>query len=81
MLIDSHAHIDDQKFNEDRKAVLENARAAGVEVRIRYTLTSRSDRAERLALGHIQSQFRGIQAGWIGGEKFGAGTPIMGQQP
>ena len=30
MLIDSHAHIDDQKFNEDRKAVLENARAAGV---------------------------------------------------
>lgn len=23
MLIDSHAHIDDQKFNEGRKAVLE----------------------------------------------------------
>ncbi|WP_373481955.1 TatD family hydrolase [Acetobacterium sp.] len=32
MLIDSHAHIDDQKFNEDREAVLENARAAGVEL-------------------------------------------------
>lgn len=32
MLIDSHAHIDDQKFNEDREAVLENARVAGVEI-------------------------------------------------
>lgn len=32
MLIDSHAHIDDQKFNEDREAVLENAQAAGVEI-------------------------------------------------
>jgi len=32
MLIDSHAHIDDQKFNEDREVVLENARAAGVEL-------------------------------------------------
>ncbi len=32
MLIDSHAHIDDQKYNEDREAVLENARAAGVEL-------------------------------------------------
>lgn len=32
MLIDSHAHIDDQKFNEDREAVLENARAAGIEI-------------------------------------------------
>nr|WP_320024501.1 TatD family hydrolase [uncultured Acetobacterium sp.] len=32
MLIDSHAHIDDQKFGEDRETVLENARAAGVEI-------------------------------------------------
>lgn len=32
MLIDSHAHIDDQKFNEDREAVLENARTAGIEI-------------------------------------------------
>jgi len=32
MLIDSHAHIDDQKFNEDREAVLKNAQAAGVEL-------------------------------------------------
>ncbi|MBU4439178.1 MAG: TatD family hydrolase [Acetobacterium sp.] len=32
MLIDSHAHIDDQKFSEDRETVLENARAAGVEI-------------------------------------------------
>lgn len=31
MLIDSHAHIDDQKFNEDREVILENARAAGIE--------------------------------------------------
>lgn len=32
MLIDSHAHIDDEKFNEDREAVLENAREAGVKI-------------------------------------------------
>jgi len=32
MLIDSHAHIDDQKFNEDREAVLKNAQDAGVEM-------------------------------------------------
>ncbi|AFA47409.1 TatD family hydrolase [Acetobacterium woodii] len=32
MLIDSHAHIDDEKFNEDREAVLANAREAGVEI-------------------------------------------------
>ncbi|KNZ41820.1 TatD family hydrolase [Acetobacterium bakii] len=30
MLIDSHAHIDDQKFDADREAVIENAQAAGI---------------------------------------------------
>ena len=30
MLIDSHAHIDDEKFDADREAVIENALAAGV---------------------------------------------------
>jgi TatD DNase family protein len=29
-LIDSHAHIDDSRFDEDREAMLERARAAGV---------------------------------------------------
>ena len=29
-LIDSHAHIDDRRFDEDREAMLERARAAGV---------------------------------------------------
>ncbi len=29
-LIDSHAHIDDERFAEDREAILERARAAGV---------------------------------------------------
>jgi len=32
MLIDSHAHIDEEKYDEDREAVLENARAAGVDL-------------------------------------------------
>lgn len=32
MLIDSHAHIDDEKFNGDREAVIENAREAGIEI-------------------------------------------------
>src|SRR5262245_4766778 len=31
MLIDSHAHLDDARFNNDRDAVLERARNAGVE--------------------------------------------------
>jgi len=30
MLIDSHAHIDDQKFDSDRETVIENAQAAGI---------------------------------------------------
>jgi len=32
MLIDSHAHIDDQKFDEDRDAVIKNARENGIEL-------------------------------------------------
>lgn len=32
MLIDSHAHIDDEKFNDDREAVIERATAAGLEI-------------------------------------------------
>jgi len=29
-LIDSHTHLDDAQYNEDRAAVIERARAAGV---------------------------------------------------
>ena len=32
MLIDSHAHIDDDRFDADREAVLSRARAAGVDL-------------------------------------------------
>ncbi|MGV8905886.1 MAG: TatD family hydrolase [Acetobacterium sp.] len=32
MLIDSHAHIDEEKYDLDREEILENARVAGVEL-------------------------------------------------
>ncbi len=42
MLIDSHAHLDDRKYDEDRQAVLARAREAGVEtiINIGYDLRS-----------------------------------------
>jgi TatD DNase family protein len=31
MLIDTHAHLDDARYNDDREAVITRAREAGVE--------------------------------------------------
>ena len=45
MLIDSHAHIDDEKFDQDRQAVLDRAQAAGLE----YIINPGADEASSLA--------------------------------
>lgn len=44
MLIDSHAHIDDEKYDEDREEVLENAQAKGVELIINPAADEESSR-------------------------------------
>ncbi|HEY5537871.1 MAG TPA: TatD family hydrolase [Acetobacterium sp.] len=44
MLIDSHAHIDEEKYDNDREEVLENARAAGVELIINPASDEESSR-------------------------------------
>ena len=31
MIIDTHAHLDDERYNEDLDEVLENAKASGVD--------------------------------------------------
>lgn len=53
MLIDSHAHLDDRKYDEDRDAVLARAREAGVEtiINIGYDLRS-SGASVQLATEH-----------------------------
>jgi len=53
MLIDTHVHLDDSRFNEDRDAVLARARDAGIEafVTIGCDLTT-SEAAVRLADQH-----------------------------
>ena len=52
-LVDSHAHLDDRKYDEDRQAVLARAREAGVEtiINIGYDLRS-STASVRLAHDH-----------------------------
>src|SRR5260370_42366549 len=47
MLIDTHAHLDDEHFGGDRAAVLERAHAAGVEAAIAIGTTAASSRACR----------------------------------
>ncbi|HEY5556772.1 TatD family hydrolase [Acetobacterium sp.] len=44
MLIDSHAHIDEEKYDNDREEVLENARAAGIELIINPASDEESSR-------------------------------------
>lgn len=44
MLIDSHAHIDDEKYDLDREAVIQNARDAGVDIIINPASDEESSR-------------------------------------
>lgn len=44
MLIDSHAHIDEEKYDNDREEVLENARSAGIELIINPASDEESSR-------------------------------------
>ena len=44
MLIDTHVHLDDAKFEADREAVLQNARAAGIKVMVSIGTTLEDSR-------------------------------------
>lgn len=48
MLIDSHAHLDDRKYDEDREAVIARAKEAGVEIIINVGYDLRSSGASVL---------------------------------
>ena len=56
MLIDTHTHLYSEKFSADRSAVLQRARAAGVELAILPAVDSRSHRA-MLALEAAEPDF------------------------
>jgi len=54
-LVDTHAHLDEERFNADRPAVLERARAAGV-VRMVTVATTAASSAANLALSNEYPQ-------------------------
>ena len=55
MLVDSHAHVDDERFDADRDAVLERAAAAGIELIINIGADMASS-ARSIALAEKYSQ-------------------------
>ena len=55
MLVDSHAHVDDERFDADRDAVLERATVAGIELIINIGADMASS-ARSIALAEKYSQ-------------------------
>jgi len=62
MLVDAHAHLDDEKFEGDLEAVLERARQAGVG----RIVTAGSDIASSEACVRLASEYRGFVYAAVG---------------
>jgi TatD DNase family protein len=58
ILIDTHAHLDEDRFDPDRGAVIERASAAGVKAILSIATTA----ASSLAAQHIAEQFSSVYA-------------------
>ncbi|MGD9721127.1 MAG: TatD family hydrolase [Pirellulales bacterium] len=58
LLVDTHAHLDQEEFNADRAAVIDRARAAGVESIVAIGVTA----ASSAAVVELAAQYAGVYA-------------------
>ena len=63
MLVDSHCHLTDKRYEEDRVAVLQRARSAGVE-QVLSVASNRADAVSVLNLLDIAPEQDGVPELW-----------------